>query len=80
VAASVEELLVGVTHAPKRRGIILIEDYEERSKRDEEGADIVRDLLLRPDAPMRRPILMGCGQLFFPDSTAALVVSFDVRP
>ena len=79
MAASVEELLVGVTHAPKRRGIILIEDYEERSKRDEEGADIVRDLLLRPDAPMRRPVLMGCGHWFSPESTAALVVNLDVR-
>jgi hypothetical protein len=27
---------------------------------------------------MRRPILMGCGQRFFPESTAALVVSFEV--
>jgi hypothetical protein len=79
VAASVEDLLVEVMR-PKRRGIILIEDYEERSKRDQGGAGIVRDLLLRPDAPMRRPILVGCGQLFFPDSTAALVVSCDVRP
>jgi hypothetical protein len=73
VAASVEDLLVEVTRAPKRRGIILIEDYEECSKGD---ADIVRDLLLRPDAPMRDPILMGCGQSFFPDSTAALVIRF----
>ena len=66
MAASVEDLLVEVMR-PKRRGIILIEDYEEHSKRDQEGAGIVRDLLLRPDPPMRRPILMGCGQLFFPE-------------
>jgi hypothetical protein len=65
VAASVEELLVGVTHAPKRRGIILIEDYEERSKRDEEGADIVRDLLLRPDAPTP-PYTYGLRTVVFP--------------
>ena len=79
VAASVEDLLVEVACAPKRRGIILVEDYEELSKRDQESADIVRDLLLRPDAPMRDPILMGCGQRIFSNSAAALVVSFDVR-
>ena len=79
VAASVEDLLVEVACTPKRRGIILVEDYEELSKRDQESADIVRDLLLRPDAPMRDPILMGCGQRIFSYSAAALVVSFDVR-
>jgi hypothetical protein len=80
VAASIEGLVVELTHAPERRGIILIEDYDELSKRDEEGADKVRDLLLRPDAPMRRPVLMGCGcPPFFPDGTPALVVSLDIR-
>jgi hypothetical protein len=43
VAASVEDLLIEVTQVQKHRGIILIEDYEERSKSDEEGAGIVRD-------------------------------------
>jgi hypothetical protein len=79
VAASVEDLLVEVTRVQKRRGIILIEDYEERSKSDEEGAEIVRDLLLRPETPMRRPILMGCGRWPAPESAAALVISFDTR-
>ncbi len=80
MAASIKGPLVELTRAPERRGIILIEDYDELSKRDKEGAGIVRDLLLRPEAPMRRPVLMGSGQSFFPDSTPALVVSFDVRP
>ena len=81
VAASVQDLLVESTRTPKRRGIILIEDYDELSTSDEEDADIVRDLLLRPDAPMRRPVLMGCGHksFSFPDSTPALVVVLDVR-
>ena len=64
MAASVEDLLVEVMR-PKRRGIILIEDYEERSKRDEEGADIVRDLLLRPDAPTP-PYTYGLRTVVFP--------------
>ncbi len=58
VAESIKDLLVDLTRAPKRRGVIRIEDYEELSKED---AAIVRDLLLRPDEPMRRPVLMGCG-------------------
>jgi hypothetical protein len=77
VAESINDLLVDLTRPPKRRGVIRIEDYEELSKED---ADIARDLLLRPDVPMCRPVLMGCGwPPFFPDSTPALVVSLDVR-
>ncbi len=81
VAASVEDLLVDVARAPKRRGIILIEDYEELSKTDGEAAQIVRDLLLRPAAARCRPVLLGSGQpfSFLPDSAQALVVSFDIR-
>jgi hypothetical protein len=79
VADSIKDLLVELTRVPKRRGIILIEDYEELSMI--EDAPIVRDLMLRPDEPMRRPVLMGCGwPPFFPDSTPALVVSLDVQP
>ena len=78
VADSIKDLLVELTSARKRRGIIRIEDYEELS---EETIPIVRDLLLRPDEPMRRPVVMGCGwPPFFPNSTPALVVSLDVRP
>jgi len=78
VADSIKDLLVELTSARKRRGVIRIEDYEELS---EEDSAIVRDLLLRPDEPMRRPVVMGCGwPPFFPDSTPALVVSLDVRP
>ena len=79
VADAIKDLLVELTSARKRRGIILIEDYEELS--DRETSPIVRDLLLRPDEPMRRPVVMGCGwPPFFPNSTPALVVSLDVRP
>ena len=78
VAASVEDLLVELTPVPKRRGIILIEDYDELLKTDGERAGfVVRDLL--PGTPMRRPVLMGCGHSFFSNSTPALVVHFDVR-
>jgi hypothetical protein len=55
----------------QRRGIVRIDDYDELSKED---ADIVRNLLLRPKAPMRRPVLMGCGWLSIPDSMQAIVV------
>jgi hypothetical protein len=78
VANSIKDLLVELTSARKRRGVIRIEDYEELS---EEDSAIVRDLLLRPDEPMRRPMVMGCGwPPFFPDSTPALIISLDVRP
>jgi hypothetical protein len=81
VAASIENLLVELTRVHKRRGVILIEDYDELSKGDEESAAIVRDLLLRPDTPMCRPVLMGCRHwsFSFPDPTPALVVSLDIR-
>src|SRR5208283_4136388 len=55
----------------ERRGIVRIDDYDELSKED---ADTVRNLLLRPKAPMRRPVLMGCGWLSIPDSMQAIVV------
>jgi hypothetical protein len=45
VAASIKDLRVELTRISKRRGIILIEDYDELSKGDKEGADIARDLL-----------------------------------
>jgi hypothetical protein len=78
VAESIKDLLVDLTHARKRRGVIRIENYEELSKEDDA---IVRDLLLRSDEPMRRPVVMGCGwPPFFPDSTPALVVILDLRP
>jgi hypothetical protein len=79
VARSVEDLLVEETRAPKSRGIILIRDYDERLKKDEEDAEILRELLLRPEEPMRRPLLMGCRQSFFPPSTPALVIRLDLR-
>jgi hypothetical protein len=74
VAESVSDLLVDATRVRKRRGIVLIEDYDELQGTSEEGAEIARELLLRPEAPMDRPVLMGCGQWPFPDSTPALVV------
>jgi hypothetical protein len=73
VEASIKDLLVELTPAPERRGIIVIKDY------DEQGTIMMRDLLLRPEAPMNRPVLMGCGNSFFPDSTPALVVTLRVR-
>jgi hypothetical protein len=81
VAASIEDLRVELTRVYKRRGIVLIEDYDELSKGGEEDAVILRDLLLRPDALVCRPVLMGCrhGSFSFPDPTLALVVSLDIR-
>ncbi len=69
VAASIKDHFVELT--VKRRGIIRINDYDELSK---EVADIVRNMLLRPEAPMRRPVLMGCRWFSFPDLTPAIVV------
>ena len=40
VAESIKDLLVDLIRAPKRRGIILIEDYDELSKSDKEGEGV----------------------------------------
>ena len=69
VAAAIKGHFVELTI--ERRGIVRIDDYDELSKED---ADMVRDLLLRPGAPMRRPVLMGCGWLSIPDLMQAIVV------
>ena len=72
VAASIKDALVDLTRPPKRRGIVRIADYAELSIED---AAIVRELL-RPDQPMRHPVLMGCRYPpFFSEKTQALVVS-----
>ena len=57
LVAAIKGLRVELTRAPERRGIILIEDYDELSK---ENATIVRDLLLGPDKPMRCPRWREC--------------------
>ena len=69
VVAAIKGHIVELTI--ERRGIVRIDDYDELSKED---AEIVRNLLLRPGAPMRRPLLMGCGWVSIPDLMQAIVV------
>ena len=69
VAAAIQGHFVDLTTG--RRGIVRIDDYDDLSKED---ADTVRNLLLRPKSPMRRPVLMGCGWLSIPESMQAIVV------
>ncbi len=74
VAAAIKGHFVELTS--QRRGIVRIGDYDELSKQD---ADTVRDLLLRPKAPMQRPVLMGCGWLSIPESMQRLSLRFERR-